>query len=168
MNKKTQTICFAALALMLTLSFGFSVVAGQKKDVKSSNLLDPNANSIVGTWFATVTMRNCQTNEAIRSFPVLNTFNQGGTMAETSRSLANRSPGYGIWERTEGSRYKSIFIFLRSNTDGTDNGYQKIKRRHTLDGNTLTTTATFENFNPQGVLTSSGCATETATRLLFD
>jgi hypothetical protein len=56
--------------------------------------------------------------------------------------------------------------FFRSNADGTDNGYQKVKRQHTLDGKTLTTVATFENFNPQGVLTSTGCATETATRLV--
>ena len=86
-------------------------------------------------------------------------------MTETSRSMANRSVGLGNWSRVSGNTYQSIFIFFRSNADGTDNGYQKVKRRHTLDGDTLTTVATFENFNPQGVVTSTGCATETATRI---
>ena len=173
MNKKTQTIFVAVFAIMLTLSPGLLTAAGQKKEInqkniaaKSPNLLEENANQIIGTWFATVSMRNCQTNEVLRSFPVLNTFQQGGTMMETSRSLANRSPGLGVWERISGNTYKSIFIFFRSNPDGTDNGYQKVKRQHMLDGKTLTTVATFENFNPQGVLTSTGCATETATRLV--
>ncbi len=165
MNKKTQTFV-VALAMMLTLTFGLSTAYGQNtEDKQLSDSLERNGNSIVGTWVATVTMRNCQTGEAIRSFPVLNTFNLGGTMMETSRSLTIRSPGHGTWERTRGYQYSSVFMFLRSNADGTDNGFQKVRRSHTLNNDTLTTVAAFENFNAAGVLTSTGCATETATRL---
>lgn len=167
MNKQTNTIV-VAVTIMFLLSLGLTTIAAQKKSnvINSKISSEENANQIVGVWFATVTMRNCQTNEALRSFPVMNSFQQGGTMTETSRSLANRSPGLGVWERINGNTYKSIFIFFRSNPDGTDNGYQKVKRQHTLDGKTLTTVATFENFNPQGVLTSTGCATETAARVV--
>ncbi len=86
---------------------------------------------------------------------------------ETPRSLTTRSPGHGIWERIRGREYSSVFMFFRSNADGTDNGFQKIRRHHTLSNgfDTLTTTATFENFTAVGVFTSSGCATETAVRL---
>ena len=172
MNNKKRTFCVAALVFALMPASGFSIAAqkkivGQKTIVaKSSALPEENANQIIGTWVATVTMRNCQTDEPIRTFPVLNAFQQGGTMMETSRSMANRSPGLGVWKRISGNSYLSTFIFFRSNADGTDNGYQKVKRQHTLDGNTLTTAATFENFSPQGVLTSTGCATETASRLI--
>ncbi len=84
---------------------------------------------------------------------------------ETPRSLAVRSPGHGTWEQTRGRQYSSVFMFFRSNADGTDNGFQKVRRSHTLNNDTLTTVAAFENFNAAGVLTSTGCATETATRL---
>jgi len=164
MNRKTQTFV-VAFAIMLTLTFVVSTAYGQKKALRQQFNSPENGNSIVGTWVAIVTMRNCETGAAIRSFPVMNTFNQGGTMMESSRSLATRSPGMGMWERNIGNDYSSIFMFFRSNADGTDNGYQKVQRRHTLNNGILTTTATFENFNAAGVLTSTGCATETASRL---
>jgi hypothetical protein len=167
MNINKSTLFVTISTLVIILSFGLSTVAEETKNAGTSSYTSKiDANQIIGTWVATVTMRNCQTNEALRSFPVLNSFHQGGTMMETSRSLANRSPGLGIWDRIAGNTYVSVFIFFRSNPDGTDNGYQKIKRRHTVEGNTLTTVATFENYSPQGVVTSNGCATETATRLI--
>ncbi len=167
MNKKIQTFVIA-LAVMLTLTFGFSTIYGQNTEDNESPVLsrqNGDGNSIVGTWVATVTFIDCQTGSTIRSFRVLNTFNQGGTMMETGRSLAARSPGHGTWERIRGHEYKSVFMFFRSNADGTDNGFQKIRRHHTLNDDTLTTVATFENFNAAGVSTSTGCATETAARL---
>ena len=86
-------------------------------------------------------------------------------MMETSRSLATRSPSHGTWEKIRSHQYKSVFMFFRSNADGTDNGFQKVRRYHLLNNGTLTTNATFENFNAAGVLVSTGCATETAARL---
>jgi len=167
MNKKTQTFV-VVLAMTLTLTFGLSIAYGQNTDDNQSfDSLErnDNDNSIVGTWVAVVTQRNCQTGEVIRMIPVLNTFNQGGTMMEGGSSLTTRGPGHGTWEQTRRRQYSSVFMFLRSNPDGTYNGFQKIRRFHTLNNDTLTTNATFENFNAGGLLVSTGCATETATRL---
>ncbi len=168
MNKRKQTFIFA-LPLMVTLTFGLSTAYGQVSDNKqSSDSLERGRNSIVGTWVATVTIRNCQTGAPIISIPALNTFNKGGTMMETAQSLATRSAGHGIWKRTGGHEYISVFLFRRVNPDGTNNGFQKIRRTHDLDGDILTTEATFEIFDANGVPVSTGCATETATRLEFD
>lgn len=167
MKKRTQTFIFA-LAVMITLTFGLSAAAQDSGDEQSSESFEKGRRSIVGTWAATVTIRNCLTDAPIISVPVLNTFNRGGTMLETSQSLAARSAGLGIWKRTGGHEYSSVFLFRRVNADGTNNGFQKIRRTHVLDDDTLTTEATFEIFNANGVLVSTGCATETATRLKFD
>src|SRR5215203_1172037 len=130
----------AVLALIGVVAFGTLAASGQ-------SLADSERNSPVGTWLTTVTFVNCTTGAIIRTFPTMNTFNTGGTMLETPRSLAQRSPGHGEWERVRGNEYTSVFKFFRSNADGTDNGYQFVQRHHTLDDNTLTSSAYFQNFN---------------------
>ena len=168
MNKRTRSFIFT-LVVMLPLTFGISTAHGQNpEDEQSSDSWGRGRGSIVGTWAATVTIRNCQTGVPIISVPVLNTFNRGGTMMESSQSLANRSVGHGIWKRIRGHEYISVFLFRRVNADGTNNGFQKVRRTHDLDDDTLTTNATFQVFNANGVLVSTGCATETATRLEFN
>ncbi len=171
MNKKIQ-ILVIALAMMLTLTFGFSNAYGQNKEDDSSSLLfQQNDNDeIVGTWVSEVTIRNCQTNATLVKVQALNTFNQGGTMTEAGNALF-RGPGHGVWERIRGNlriggnQYSSVFMFFRFNPDGTYAGFQKVRRQHTLINNTLNTTATFENFNAASVLISTLCAAETASRL---
>jgi hypothetical protein len=169
MNKKTQTFVIA-LAMMLTLTFGFSNAYGQDvEDKQSFDLLrqGDNGNSIVGTWVSEVTIRNCQTSAILANVKALNTFNQGGTMMEAGGGNSiTRGPGHGTWDRIRGNQYRSVFMFFRFNPDGTYAGFQKVRRLHTLnDGETLTTTAAFDNYNAAGVLLSSLCATETAVRL---
>lgn len=168
MNKKTQTFVIA-LAMMLTLTFGLSTAYGQNTEDNNSPLLfsqNGDGNSIVGTWVSAVTIRNCQTNDPFITVQALNTFNQGGTMAEAGNS-STRGPGHGTWERTRANRYSSVFMFFRFNPDGTYAGFQKVRRHHTLSygGATLTTNATFEVFNSDGIRIAAACATETANRL---
>jgi len=148
----------AVLALIGVVAFGTLAASGQ-------SLADSERNSPVGTWLTTVTFVNCTTGSVIRTFPTMNTFNAGGTMLETPRSLAQRSPGHGAWERTMGNEYTSVFKFFRSNADGTDNGYQIVRRWHVLEDDGLSTTAVFQNYDAAGLPTTSGCAVESATRL---
>lgn len=156
MNNKLNAA--AVLVLFTLLAFATPVTSGQAA-------LDNEANSPVGTWLATVTFVDCTTGSVIRSFPTMNTFNMGGTMLETSRLLATRSPGHGAWERIKGNEYSSVFKFFRANADGTDNGYQLVRRVHVLDGDSLETEAVFQNYDAAGLPTTSGCAVESATRL---
>lgn len=153
---KKNALGIFTLALVMTI--GTIAVSAQSDG-------DSKSDSIVGTWNSTVTFVDCTTGVVIRFFPTMNTFNWGGTMAETPRSLATRSPGHGAWEKLRGNEYSSVFKFFRSNADGTDNGYQLVFRSHIVSGDTLTTTATFQNFNAMGVPTTNGCALESATRL---
>ena len=97
-----------------------------------------------------MTFVDCTTGAVIRNFPTMNTFNMGGTMLETPRSLAKRSPGHGTWERVRGNEYSSVFKFFRSNADGTDNGYQLVRRRHELNDGMIDHTATSKTINAAG------------------
>lgn len=160
-NLSTTITKLFSISLFLLITAGLSIA----QETSSGN---GSPHRLVGTWVATVTIRNCQTGTPIISIPALNTFNQGGTMLETAQSLANRSAGLGIWKRTGRNEFISVFLFRRVNPDGTNNGFQKIRRTHELDDDTLTTEATFEIFDANGVLVSTGCATETADRLEFE
>ena len=167
MNKKRRT-ALGISAVILTLTAGIFVVYAQIATAdRGDGLINENGNTVIGTWVAVVTHRDCATDDVIRSFPVLNSFHHGGTMTETGSSLARRGTGLGTWDRVRGNSYSSVFIFLRSNADGTPAGYQKIQRSHTLnvETNSLTTEATFENFDVNGTFVSAGCATEVASRL---
>ena len=157
MINKTRTLIYALITI-LAVTVVVPSVSGQDQF--------GSGNSIVGTWVAAVTIRNCQTNAEIVTVRALNTFNQGGTMMEAGNGLY-RGPGHGTWDRSKGNEYTSTFMFFRFNPDGTFAGSQKVNRVHTLSdhGSALTTTATFEVTSPDGTVLVSGCATESAVRL---
>jgi hypothetical protein len=68
---------------------------------------------IEGVWRTRITQFNCQTGAVIRNFQGLSTFNQGGTIAETSNASAPafRSPGHGLWEKQSSKIYNGAFFF---------------------------------------------------------
>ena len=74
---------------MLVLGSGFMAMA-QSVDAGSQNGLE-------GTWRAQVTVRNCQTGVALRTFPALFAFAKGGTVTFTTAgqlpSLSTPGPG---------------------------------------------------------------------------
>lgn len=160
-NTFVKTIGATALVLLLvgaTQMFG----SGQNSDKQER--------SIEGAWRTTVTIRNCQNGAAITTFQGLQTFNQGGTLAETTAGSAPslRTPGHGVWNREHGRRnYSFAFMFDRFNTDGTYAGSQKVRGDVILgaSGDELTVVATTEIFNPAGGLIATGCSTATATRI---
>lgn len=125
------------------------------------------ARALEGSWTAQVTIRNCQTGAAIISFPAMNTFMRGGTMIEAGSSSSNlRVAGHGVWSHRSGRTFSTAFQFFRFNADGTYAGIQRVRRQIEVSrfGSSFDATATFEIFNPSGVLIATGCATETAAR----
>jgi hypothetical protein len=167
-NKFMQTTAGTLLALLIVFGATQIFVSGQEKE---SDLLESpfgnSARSFEGVWQTTVTQRNCQTGEAIRSFRGLTTYHAGGTVSETSAALspALRGPGHGVWEKERGPTYSSSFIFQRFNPDGTLAGTQKITSAIVLNSrNTYYTTTSIQVFDVNNNLLGTGCATATATR----
>jgi hypothetical protein len=169
-SKLIKTAVGTILALLLLFGAARFFVSGQEKETESPPVTFENSRqSIEGVWQTTVTQRNCQTGEALRTFRGLLTFNQGGTISETSAaaSSALRSPGHGVWEKESRSSYSGSFIFLRFNTDGSFAGTQKPTQTFVLrgsSGNEFESTGSVQNFDASGNLTGNGCATSVGTR----
>ena len=156
-----RSIGGAALALLLV---GAAQLFGSGQDS------DKHQRSIQGAWRTTVTIHNCQTGAPIITFPGLQTFNEGGTLAEiaTGGPPSSRTPGHGVWKREHGSQnYSFVFMFDRFNADGTYAGSQKVRGAVVLEarGDELTVAATTELFNAADQLIATGCSTTTATRI---
>jgi hypothetical protein len=66
---------------------------------------------LVGTWDATVTLRNCETGEFIRSFASIASFSQGGTSIGSTAGLpqSSRTPEHGVWSHVSGNLYRFKF-----------------------------------------------------------
>ena len=160
-NTFVKSIGAASLALLLVGASQMFVFgqSGEKQE-----------RSIEGAWRTTVTIRNCQSGAPITTFQGLQTFNQGGTLAETATGgpPSSRTPGHGVWSREPGAQnYSFVFMYDRFNADGTYAGSQKVRAAATVgaSGDELTVVATTEIFNPAGQLIATGCSTATATRI---
>jgi hypothetical protein len=130
------------------------------------------AKSLEGAWDVTVTLRNCESGAAIRSFPRMLTFAKGGTLAEfaaagTEAAPVARAPGHGAWEYLGSHSFTYSVKFLRLTPWGGPDGYISEVRILDVDrsGNAFSAdgvaVVTFAN----GAQSPQLCATETGTRL---
>jgi len=169
-SKFMQTAIGTLLGLLMLVGCAQLLVSAQNSSIfESAQSDDIRQPDIVGVFRTTVTQRNCQTGNPIAIFQGLSTFNEGGTLAETSSALspALRTPGHGVWRREPGfQQYSIAFTFLRFNPDGTFFGTQVIRQSLTLvpGGNQYNTTGFVEAYNASGNLLGTGCATAVATR----
>jgi hypothetical protein len=128
-----------------------------------------DAEQLAGAWRTEITLRNCQTGAAIRTFPALNTFVPGGAFLGTSggASPALFSNSVGVWQHTGGQHFTSTATLFRFNPDGTYAGTQKFTRTIVLgpDANEFTSTNTTEILDPSGTVIGTGCSTEAGRRL---
>jgi hypothetical protein len=77
---------------------------------------ESQSRKLEGTWRVQVTIRDCQSGAAVRTFPALLTFARGGTLTETTTGFppALRTPGHGFWRHTGGQTYIAVseaFLF---------------------------------------------------------
>jgi hypothetical protein len=146
---------------MLLLVFGLTAMA-QSVHAGSQNGLE-------GTWRAQVTVRNCQTGVALRTFPALFAFAKGGTVTfTTAGQLPSLStPGLGVWHHMDGHTYSAVsevFVFSPAGAwIQTHRLTRAIEISH--DANEFTDTVALEIFDTNGNLIVTGCATTVASRM---
>lgn len=128
---------------------------------------EPAADSLAGTWYTQVTLRNCQTGAALRTFPALASFAAGGTVTDTTTGFPPllRSPGHGSWEKTGPHTYRSISVAFLFSPAGMWTGVQKLIQTITIEDRHYSSTAANQIFDTGGNLTVSGCATASAARV---
>ena len=160
MNLKKQ-IAVIVLALTATISLVWS----QDRQALPS----PTAQSLQGTWRATITAVECITGQDILSFPDIMTFNQGGTCTEYFVVPGN-DPGQetqaGVWQREPGSHnYSNRAVFYSYTAEGDFDGRGEATEAIQLTtADSFTGTGTVQIFDADGNLIATICATSTGTR----
>ncbi|MBS1794076.1 MAG: hypothetical protein JSS81_09495 [Acidobacteria bacterium] len=166
------------LAILVLTLLAQSRMLGQNRTgqetgdgVKSADPVDQQKNDtqMEGVWEITVTFRNCETNEPLRTRPGLMSFFQGGMMQEfgTGSAPLDRSDAQGVWRHQNERKFASTAKAFRFAADGSYAGSLKFYRQIELGrgGNSLEATVRSEIFDANNILIGRGCATETGTRL---
>ena len=174
-NTFLKTIGGMTLIILMFATFGQISVRAQDKTDEAPNveqaedLFRHNGDDrIVGTWDVQVTIRNCQTGAAIRTFPSITTFMTGGTFLESTSGIpqAAKTPGHGVWSQINSRTYQLSFKSFTFDAGGNFTGWQIVRQQINLNrrNNESESAGTLEVYTPNGTLVFTGCSTTTATR----
>src|SRR6266478_6605105 len=148
------------LAGMLVLGSGLTVRA-RAQDAGSQNGLE-------GTWRVQVTVRDCQTGVALRTFPALFTFAKGGTLSVTTAGQlpALSTTGLGVWRHTDGHAYSAVSEAFVFSTAGVWTQTHRLTRAIEVGNNEdeFTDTVALQIFDTNGNVIVTGCATSVGSR----
>jgi hypothetical protein len=117
-------------------------------------------------WEQITTVTDCA-GHPIRSFPVMLTFHQGGTMMDgTTTPPALRTPAQGVWSHIGDNTYAFRLKAFTFNAQNVFTGWSIIAGEITVDatGNANSGPATVEVYDPNGVLLTTLCAETVGTR----
>jgi hypothetical protein len=121
---------------------------------------------IQGVWEQQTSVTDCA-GHVIRSFRVMLTFHQGGTMMDgPSTPPALRTPAQGVWSHTADGNYAFRMKTFTFDAQNVFTGWTIIAGELTVDqtGNANSGPATVEVYDPNGNLLASLCAETVGTR----
>jgi len=154
----------SVLVFMVISALTFSLVFAQGESRSESGRGD----RLEGTWDVQVTIRNCQTGAAIRTFASITTFMSGGTLLDSTSGIpqALKTPGHGVWSHTGGRNYRFKFKSFSFDASGNFTGWTIITHEGHLNrrADESESAGTAEIYAPNGNLIATGCSTTTATR----
>jgi hypothetical protein len=168
------TRTMAGLVLLTAVSiFGaiFTIPGREAKAQRSENQerSESEGKKLEGTWRVQVTARDCQTGAAVRTFPALLTFADGGTLTGTTTAFppALRGPDHGFWRKTGQRSYLAVTQAFLFNPAGAWTSTQQITQTIEIGHNPdeFTSSASTAFFDTNGNLTMTVCATAVGTRL---
>lgn len=121
-----------------------------------------------GTWDVQVTLRNCLTGAAIRTFASTTTFNSGGTLLDSTSGIpqAMKTPGLGAWSHISGNTYRFAFKSFSFDAAGNFTGWTIVRHDANInsEANEFQSAGTAEFYDANGDLLLTGCSTTTASR----
>jgi len=147
----------AGLALLAAL-----VLMGSSSLTTAAGASTAGSKGLEGTWRMQVTIRDCASGTALRTFPAFLTFAQGGTLTETTTGFppALRTPGHGIWSHLTDHTYSAVSEAFLFNPAGVWTSKQRLTQFIEISGEyELKSTAINEIFDTNGNLIANGCAT---------
>jgi hypothetical protein len=139
---------------------------------------EPSGGALQGTWVVEVSLRNCQTNAVLTSFPSLLAHAQGGTSVEVpnTRGFApgQRTNGLGVWWHERDKTYRAQIVAL-INFETPPNppvspgflaGWQTITTTiKMLDRDRYESVGSVEFYDANGQLYRTGCSSGAGQRL---
>ena len=132
---------------------------------------DSKGGRLVGTWDATVTIRNCTTGDPITTFASIASFNQGGTTIGSTSGIPQslRTPEHGVWRHVSGNRYEFKFKTFTFDSSGMPISYGVVS--HEVELNTAadayTSAGTVRFYLLNGTQVGQGCSDAVGTRFGF-
>jgi hypothetical protein len=130
---------------------------------------DNSQRGLEGAWRLQLTVRDCNSGQALRTFPAVFTFAKGGTAtAITAGQLPSlATPGLGAWRHTQGHNYSAVTDAFVFSPAGVWIQTHRLTRaiEVSIDGDAFTDTVALEIFDTNGNLIVTGCATSVASRL---
>lgn len=129
----------------------------------------PAHEGLEGAWRLQLTVRDCHTGQARRTFPALATFAKGGTVTLTTagQNPALSTTGLGVWRHTDDHSYTAVSeSFVFSPTTGGWIQTHRLTRAIEIDvdGDRFTETVALEILDTSGNVIVTGCATSVGTR----
>lgn len=176
-NTILKTVGAAALAILMMAMF--AQIPAFAQEVKTDKLQNDELTSensseqdggerIVGTWDVQVTIRNCQTGAAIRTFPSVTSYMSGGTFVESTSGTpqALKTPGQGVWSQLSRQTYRLAFKSFNFDAGNNFTGWQIVRQQVTLNrrADESESAGTVQVYAPNGNLVFTGCSTATAVR----
>jgi hypothetical protein len=153
------TFKFIGLVSLVVLLVGCSQVFVSAQDDQK------NPVTISGVWQTAVTPRICATGNPVGPiFPGILLFGQDGSLTGTSTAVTS---AYGYWNREAGrGQYSFAALSLKYDMNGAFAGSRRISQNVTMgeDGNSFSSTGTFQDYDTAGNPTISGCSTSTGSR----
>ena len=139
---------------------------------------ESSGGALQGTWVVEVTLRNCQTNAVLTSFPALLTHAQGGTSVEVpnARGFApgQRTNGLGVWWHERDHTFRARIVAL-INFETPPNppvspgflaGWQTLTTTITMtDRDRFESVGSVEFYDAHGQLYRTGCSSGAGQRL---
>jgi hypothetical protein len=160
-TKLVKNIASCSLFACALVSLIAATASGQVRRVEGTE-----GGRIQGMWEQITTQTDCA-GHPIRSFPVMLTFHQGGTMMDgPTTPPALRTPGQGVWRHTTDNTYAFRIKAFNFNAQNVFTGWTIIAGEITVDqtGNANSGPATVEVYDPNGVLLATLCAETVGTR----
>jgi hypothetical protein len=163
LNRITASGRAAVLVLAGMLFLGSGVTA------RAQSERDNSQRGLEGAWRLQLTVRDCNTGQALRTFPAVFTFAKGGTASFITAgqlpSLA--TPGLGAWRHVQGHNYSAVTDAFVFSPAGALIQTHRLTRaiEVSVDGDAFTDTVGLEIFDTNGNLIVTGCATSVASRL---
>ena len=127
-----------------------------------------NDQSLIGSWDAQVTLRDCDSGVPFVTFAAMYTYNQGGTTQQTAipEPGSTALPGHGAWSHDIGRSYSGAFQFFILNPNPALTTRVIVRSSINLDlgGDSYSSTDTAEIRNMNGDVLDRACSTTAATR----